>query len=102
MQEPEKQHTQATDGQLGSRALLAATLAYGLLGCVALVAFGTLPAAGETGAELVTWFRDHRESVRLAVWASTVATPPFALMVALLRRLLPAPQRMLHAGASWS
>jgi len=80
----------------GSRVLLAATLAYGLLailGGVALAALGTLPAATETGAELVAWFRAHPNSVRLGVWAFTVALPPFAVMVALLRGMLPAPHR---------
>jgi hypothetical protein len=91
MQNFDSQFIQGKDERIGSRALLGATVAYGLLSGVALVAFGTLPAATETGAQLVTWFREHRESVGWAVWAFTVATPPFALMVALLRRLLPAP-----------
>ena len=40
---------------------------------------------------MVAWFREHRDSVRWSVWAYTVATPLVALMIALLRRLLPAP-----------
>ena len=36
----------------GSRVSLAATIAYALLAAVAGAAFGTLPAATETGAEL--------------------------------------------------
>jgi hypothetical protein len=83
----------ATDGQVGSRALLAATAAYAILVAVAMVAFGTFPAASETGPQLVTWFRENRDSVRWGVWAFTVAVPSFALEVALLRRLLPAPHR---------
>jgi len=63
MLEPDKVHGLDTDGQLGSRTLLGATLAYALLGGVALAAFGTLPAASETGAELVAWLREHREPV---------------------------------------
>ncbi len=59
-------------GQVGSRALLAATAAYGILGAVALAAFGTLPAASESGPQLVTWFRENRDSVRWGVWAFTV------------------------------
>ena len=80
----------------GSLILLAATIAYGLLallGGVALAALGTLPAATETGADLVAWFRSHPNSVRLGVWAFTVALPPFATMVALLRGMLPIPHR---------
>ena len=90
----------ATDGQVGSRALLAASAAYGILVAVAMVAFGTFPAASETGPQLVTWFRENRDSVRWGVWAFTVAAPPFALVVALLRCLLPAPHRdMFLVGA---
>jgi hypothetical protein len=65
-----------------------------------MAAFGTLPAASETGAQVVSWFREHRESVPWGVWAFTVAAPAFALMAALLRRLLPAPHRdMFLIGA---
>ena len=90
----------AHDGQVGSRALLAASAAYGILAAVAVAAFGTLPAASETGPQLVTWFRENRDSVRWGVWALTVTAPPFALVVALLRRLLPVPHRdMFLVGA---
>ena len=96
----EELHTQSRHETVGSRALVVATVAYGLLVGVALIAFGTLPAAAETGAEVVTWFREHRDSVPWAVWAFTVATPPFAFMVALLRGLLPVPHRdMFLIGA---
>jgi hypothetical protein len=80
----------------GSRVLLAATIAYGVLatlGGVALAALGTLPAATETGAQLVTWFQSYSSSIRLGVWGFTVALPAFALMAALLRGMLPAPYR---------
>ena len=80
----------------GSRALLAATIAYGLLsgfGLAALSAFGTLPAATETGPALVAWFRSYPNFIRLGVWAATVSLPPLAVMVALLRGTLPAPHR---------
>jgi hypothetical protein len=79
--------------RLGSRVLTAATVAYGVLGAVALVGFGTLPAASETGPQVVTWFHENANSVRYGVWSFTVAAPPFALMVVLLRRLLPSPHR---------
>ena len=100
MREPDEP---GNHGQVGSRALLAATAAYGILAAVALAAlaaFGTLPAAAETGPQLVTWFRENRDSVRWGVWALTLTAPPFALEVALLRRLLPAPHRdMFLVGA---
>jgi hypothetical protein len=68
-------------------------VAYAVLSGVALIAVGTLPGAAETGAQVVDWFREHRDSVRWSVWAYTVATPLVAVMIALLRRLLPAPHR---------
>ena len=91
------------DEQVGSRALLGATAAYAvlaMLGSSALAAFGTLPAASETGTQMVTWFREYGRFVRWGVWAITVAAPFFALMVAQLCRLLPAPHReMFLVGA---
>jgi hypothetical protein len=80
----------------GCRPLLAATIAYGVLaasGGVALAALGILPAATETGPELVVWFRSYPGSIRLGVWAFTLAVPPLAVMVAFLRGMLPAPHR---------
>ena len=78
---------------MGSRALVGATVAYGVLIVAGLIALGTLPAAAETGTQVVAWFREHRDGVRWTVWLSTVATPSLALMIALLRRLLPVPHR---------
>jgi len=66
----------------GSRVSLAATIAYALLAAVAGAAFGTLPAATETGAELVAWFRANPSSIRLGVWAFTAALPAFAVIAA--------------------
>ena len=93
MRESETQHNQSRQESVGSRALVGATVAYGVLVLAALIALGTLPAAAETGAQVVAWFREHRDGVRWAVWLFTVATPSLALMFAQLRRLLPAPHR---------
>ena len=84
-----------TDGSRAeSRVSLAATIVYALLMVgVPGAAFGTLPAATETGAELVAWFRANPSSIRLGVWASTVALPVFAVIAALTRGRLPAPHR---------
>jgi hypothetical protein len=60
---------------------------------IGLVALGTPPGAADTGEQVVGWFRAHREGVRWFVWAVTVSEPPFAVMFALLRRLLPSPHR---------
>jgi hypothetical protein len=93
MPEPKTQDVQAANEQVGSRPLLAATAAYLLLAVVGLTAVGTFPAATETGDQLVTWFRENGGSVRLFAWALTVAILPLAIMIACLRRLLPAPHR---------
>ena len=95
-QSPDARVARGDDEQVGSRVLLGATVVYAILvmlGLSALSAFGTLPAASETGTQVVAWFREHGGSVRWAVWAFTLTTPPFALMVALLRRMIPAPHR---------
>ncbi len=85
-----------------SRVSLAATIVYALLMVgVAGAAFGTLPAATETGTELVAWFRANSGSIRLGVWAFTVALPAFAVIAALTRGRLPAPHRdVFFIGAS--
>jgi len=75
----------------GSPALLAATAVVAILSVLALLVWGTPPAAAETGAQVVGWFREHRDAARWWTWILTVAMPPAAIMFALLRRLLPAP-----------
>jgi hypothetical protein len=103
MQSLDASQVRGRDEHLGSPALLVATGAYAILaifGGLALAGFGTLPAASETGTQLVTWLRERGDSVRWGVWAFTVAAPPFALMVALLRPMVPAPHRdMFLIGA---
>ena len=76
-----------------SRMLFAATITYALLAAVAQMGVGTLPAATETGAELVAWFRATPNSIRLGVWTFTVALPVFAVLAALTRESLPSPHR---------
>ncbi len=85
--------TQEPTQKLGSRALLMATAAYTVFTLGGLAAFGTLPAASETGDQLLSWVRTNRDGLRWGVWAFTVGFPPFAIMVAMLRRLLPEPHR---------
>jgi hypothetical protein len=78
MQSFEAPVVRGDDEQVGSRALLGATGAYAILamlGLSSLAAFGTLPAASETGTQMVTWFREYGGFVRWGVWAITVAAP---------------------------
>jgi len=89
----ETETIRATDEPLGSRSLLWATVAYTVFGVAGLLAVGTFPAATETGEQLVAWFREHGQGVRWFVWTWTVAILPLAIMIAFLRRLLPAVYR---------
>ncbi len=79
------------DYQTGSPVLLGAIGAAILLYIAGLLAMGTPPAASETGAQLVSWLREHRDGVRWSVWTVTVGAPFNAIVIAQLRRLLPAP-----------
>jgi len=90
MAQTAQQHVPSTEGPAGSYALLAATLIYIGLSVAALAMLGTLPAAAETGTQLVTWFREHRDAMLGATWAFTVSTLPLAVMIACLRAILPA------------
>jgi hypothetical protein len=86
----ETETIRAAEESLGSHSLLWATGAYAVLGVAGLLAVGTFPAATETGEQVVAWFRENGQSVRWFVWTWTVAILPLAIMIASLRRLLPA------------
>ena len=81
------------DDPFGSRVLVGATASFAVLEVGSLFVLGTPPAAAESGPQVVAWFRDNRDAVRWAVWMLTVAILPAAVMIALLRRLLPSPHR---------
>lgn len=87
------QPTQSKNGGAGSRALVVSAVAAVILYGAGLVALGTPPGAADTGAQVLAWFREHRDGVRWFVWAATVTLPLVAFMFALMRRLLPAPHR---------
>jgi len=82
--------------------LIGSAVALTAVSLIGLAALGTLPASGDSGEQVVTWFRTHSTSVRWSVWAGTVSAPLFAVVIALLRRLLPAPHRdvFLIGGAA--
>ena len=84
-----------------SRALIWAALATFGVYMAGIIALGAPPGAAATGDEVVSWFRGHRDGVRWFVWANAVGAPLVAMMVGLLRRLLPAPHRdMFLIGAA--
>jgi len=77
----------------GSPPLLAATLALILLCLIAFAALGIPPRAADGGEQVVAWFHEHQAAVRWYVWALTAGLPLYAVVFALLRRLLPPPHR---------
>ena len=83
--------TKAT--RMASRALISSAAALAVMSVVGLAALGTLPAAGDPGEQVVGWFRANSNGVRWSVWAGTASAPLLAVVVAILRRLLPAPHR---------
>jgi hypothetical protein len=70
-------------------AVLGATVAY----AIAAVALGTPPGAADSGEQVVAWFREHRDGARWSAWALAIGAPLLAVLVAQLRRRLPAPHR---------
>jgi hypothetical protein len=92
MAQPDLQSARrVADAPAGSRGLVAATVAYIVLVVAGLAALGTVPAASETGPQLVAWLREHRSAVQWSIWAFTVGTPALAVMLALECRLIPSP-----------
>lgn len=75
------------------RALMGSAAALAVLSLVGLAALGMLPAAGDSGEQIVGWFRANSSGVRWSVWAGTASAPLLAVVVAILWRLLPAPHR---------
>ena len=80
-------------GRGESRVLLVAAVAYVAVAVFGLAVVGEVPKATDTGDQVAAWFRTHGDGVRWSVWAATVSAPLFAVVVALLRRVLPAPHR---------
>jgi hypothetical protein len=78
---------------MAARALIGSAVALTGVSLVGFAALGTLPAAGDSGEQVVAWFRAHGNGVRWSVWAGTASAPLLAVVVAFLRRLLPAPHR---------
>jgi hypothetical protein len=72
---------------------MGSTVAPASVALLGLAALGTPPAAGDSGEQVVAWFRAHGDGVRWSVWAGTASAPLFAVVVAILRRLLPKPHR---------
>jgi hypothetical protein len=74
-----------------SRALLTATIGFGVLYVAATAVLGSPPEPDIDAAGLVSWFREHRDRIRLWVWLITVTMPFFAAFAALVRARLPSP-----------
>jgi hypothetical protein len=75
------------------RSLVIAAVAGGLLYLVGAIALGSPPDATDSGARVVAWFANHEHNARVYAWSAALGTLAFAIVAALIRELLPAPQR---------
>ena len=76
-----------------STLLLAVTIGFGVLYGAAVIVLGSPPEAGDSGQQVVSWFRDHDGQVRTWAWLLTLTGPLVATFAALIRDRLPAPHR---------
>jgi hypothetical protein len=87
------QDIRQTGARRGAPLLLAAAIGLLVLAPAQVLMLGETPRAAADGASVVAWFRAHAEGVRWWTWLITITTPVYAVAIALLRRLLPAPHR---------
>jgi hypothetical protein len=76
-----------------SKVLAGSSIAVALSSAAALAALGTPPDASATGEQVAAWFVANAASVRWFGWLTTISAPFVAVMIAILRTLLPAPHR---------
>lgn len=80
--------------------LISAAAILTILYVAGTLSIGAPPTATDSGAEVVEWFRQHREGVQWFVWATTISAPLSAFVYTMLRRTLPAPHGdMFFIGA---
>jgi hypothetical protein len=75
--------------------LLWATIAFIVLFVVDIVSLGTAPEAGDSGDEVVKWFRDNGTHVHISLLFLVFALVAFAVYATLIRGALPAAYRDL-------
>jgi len=76
-----------------STVLLGSIIGFVVLYGIANIALGTTPEATDSGAEVVEWFRDNGDHVRLWLLFSTFALISFAVYAAIIGAGLPSPHR---------
>ena len=76
-----------------STVLLGSIIGFAILYGAATISLGTTPEATDSGAEVVKWFRDNGDHVRLWLLFSTFALVLFAVYAAIIRAALPSPHR---------
>src|SRR5262249_18410589 len=74
-----------------SRALLTATIGFGVMYIAATAVLGSPPEPDMDAAALMGWLPDHADRIRIWVWLLTIMAPFFAAFVALVRARLPSP-----------
>jgi hypothetical protein len=72
-------------------ALVAAALIAGGLYLLGAVSLGSAPSVGDSPAQVLAWLRDHRDGARLYAWTATFGTLALAIVLGIVRGLLPRP-----------
>jgi hypothetical protein len=76
-----------------ARALVIAAISAGVLYVVGFLWLGTPPEATDSADDVLSWFQDHQDGARVYAWTATFGALAFAVVAAVLRRLLPSPSR---------
>jgi len=83
-----------------NQVLIGAIVGVAVFYTIAIIALGSPPDATASGADVVKWFREHDDSVRVAVWCTTFAMVFMGVYAAYVRKALPKPHAdIFFAGA---
>ena len=63
--------------------LIAAAILAGALYLAGAIALGSPPAAADSGAQVVAWFREHQDAARFFAWTATLGTIGAATLLGL-------------------
>jgi hypothetical protein len=68
-----------------------AAIGAGALYLVGAIAVGSPPQAADPPKQVIGWFHDHRDAARIYAWTTTFGTFALAIVVGIVRGLLPKP-----------
>lgn len=78
-----------------SRSLVVAGVGTLALYVVGTIALGTPPGATASGAQVIAFFKEHQAGARVDAWIATFSALGISVVVGLVARLLPEPQRVI-------